>query len=75
MNNLGSGRLDSIEAGAPADEIELTPAMIEAGADDALAGFRGRVDALRLFGWPLFGRDGLSGNGRSGIPRSRQSRQ
>ncbi len=31
MNKLSNNSLDSIEAGAPADEIEITPAMIEAG--------------------------------------------
>jgi hypothetical protein len=32
MKNVQGESLDRIEAGAPADEIEITPAMIEAGA-------------------------------------------
>jgi hypothetical protein len=31
MDSVYSPSLDSVEAGAPADEIEVTPEMIEAG--------------------------------------------
>jgi hypothetical protein len=31
MDDVNGSRLDSIEAGAPADEIEITPEMIEIG--------------------------------------------
>ena len=34
MPNVCKGRADSIGAGAPADEIEITPAMIDAGVDE-----------------------------------------
>ena len=43
MPNVHSSSLDSVEAGAPANEIEITPEMIEAG----IAVINGRKHKLR----------------------------